>query len=420
MKIRTRGILAASIYLTIIGLAGVVIAKQSASVTAHAQITPSQQTANQPVNAKWVGGHTKLTFNLFSEILKQQPNENIFISPISVAIALDLVYNGASGKTQQAIAKTLELQGINLEEINQANAAFKGNLKNLDPKVQLSIANSLWVREGSPFNPQFMQIVQDFYGAEVKHTNFGHPTAVLLINNWVKQSTNGKIDKIIDEIEPNSVFLLLNAIYFKGNWQAPFAKEATEPRPFTLVNGTQKQHPMMRQQKLGYFPYYGNEMFQAISLPYGAGRLSMYIFLPNQGISLQTFYGTLNAENWQKWMNQFDPYEGGIKVSIPRFKANYSIELKDALKAMGMDIAFGTEADFSAMTSSSVQINKVIHKTFVEVNEEGTEAAGVTEAGAVRSAAIEMTVDHPFFFAIRDNQTGAILFMGSIVEPKDE
>jgi serpin B len=161
-------------------------------------------------------------------------------------------------------------------------------------------------------------------------------------------------------------------------------------------------------------------MFQAISLPYGAGRLSMYIFLPNQGISLQTFYGTLNAENWQKWMNQFDPYEGGIKVSIPRFKANYSIELKDALKAMGMDIAFGTEADFSAMTSSSVQINKVIHKTFVEVNEEGTEAAGVTEAGAVRSAAIEMTVDHPFFFAIRDNQTGAILFMGSIVEPKDE
>jgi serpin B len=424
MKKKNRVIVTASICLTILGLAGVWCAKQPASFAASdARARPSPQISNQVANEKLVTANTKLTFKLFSEILKKQHSENIFISPASLAIALNIVYNGAGGETQEAIAKTLELQGTNLQEINQANADLKASLNNPDPKVQLSIANSLWTKESIPFKPEFLQIIQNFYQAEVKNLNFSNPTAPSMINNWVNQSTNGKIDKIVDRIEPNTAFILLNAIYFKGNWTEQFPKEATQLRPFTLLDGTQKQHPMMRHQDSASFPYYENELFQAVSLPYGEGRMSMYIFLPNQGVSLKTFYEKLNAENWQQWMNQFNNFDnsgGEVLISLPRFKLEYAIDLKDALKALGMEIAFTKEANFSGMTSSSVSIDKIKHKTFVEVNEEGTEAAAVTEVGGVRSGPIEMNVNRPFFFAIRDNQTGSILFVGSIVEPKEE
>lgn len=425
MKKKNRVIVTASICLTILGLAGVWCAKQPASFAASdARARPSPQISNQVANEKLVTANTKLTFKLFSEILKKQHSENIFISPASLAIALNIVYNGAGGETQEAIAKTLELQGTNLQEINQANAELKASLNNPDPKVQLSIANSLWTKESIPFKPEFLQLIQNFYQAEVKNLNFSNPTAPSMINNWVNQSTNGKINKIVDVIEPKTVFLMLNAIYFKGNWTEPFPTEATQLRPFTLLDGTQKQHPMMRHQNSASFPYYENELFQAVSLPYGEGRMSMYIFLPNQGVSLKTFYEKLNAENWQQWMNQFNNLDnsgGGVLISLPRFKLKYAIDLKDTLKALGMEIAFTKEANFSGMTPSSIWIDKIQHKTFVEVNEEGTEAAAVTNvASGVRSGPIEMNVNRPFFFAIRDNQTENILFVGSIVEPKEE
>lgn len=425
MKKKNRVIVTASICLTILGLAGVWCAKQPASFAApDARARPSPQISNQVANEKLVAANTKLTFKLFSEILKKQHSENIFISPASLAIALNIVYNGAGGETQEAIAKTLELQGTNLQEINQANAELKASLNNPDPKVQLSIANSLWTKESIPFKPEFLQLIQNFYQAEVKNLNFSNPTAPSMINNWVNQSTNGKINKIVDVIEPKTVFLMLNAIYFKGNWTEPFPTEATQLGPFTLLDGTQKQHPMMRHQNSASFPYYENELFQAVSLPYGEGRMSMYIFLPNQGVSLKTFYEKLNAENWQQWMNQFNNLDnsgGGVLISLPRFKLKYAIDLKDTLKALGMEIAFTKEANFSGMTPSSIWIDKIQHKTFVEVNEEGTEAAAVTNvASGVRSGPIEMNVNRPFFFAIRDNQTGSILFVGSIVEPKEE
>jgi serpin B len=390
----------------------------------EAQPSVSKQPGDEEVNAKLVTANTRLSFKLFTELLKKQPNENIFISPASIAIALDMVYNGASGKNQQAIAKTLELQGMTLQEINQANAALKVTLSNPDPKVQISIANSLWAGEAQPFKPEFIEKIQHFYSAEVKNLNFGAPGASNIINDWVKQNTNGKIDKIVDEIGSDTVLVLLNAIYFKGNWKYPFPRQATQQRPFTLINGAQKQHPMMFRQ-VSNLQYYQNEMFQAISLPYGEGRLSMYIFLPFKGVSLKTFYESLNAENWQKWLNQFDSpdksdHSGEILIGLPRFKLEYSIELNDALKALGMEIAFREGADFSAMTPSPLQIDLVQHKTFVEVNEEGTEAAAVTGVAMTRGIPDEMIVDRPFFLVIRDNQTGTILFMGSIVEPEDK
>lgn len=380
------------------------------------QVTPK----TQPVaNSKLVAANTRFGFKLFSNILKQNDKQNVFVSPASVSIALSMTYNGASGKTKQAMAKALELQDMSLEAVNQGNAGLKTLLEQSDPKVQLTIANSLWARKDVSFNPGFIQRNQTFYGAQIERLDFAAPSATSEINNWVNRSTRGRIREIVDSINPQQVMFLINAIYFKGKWADEFDKQQTRDRPFYLADGSQKQHPMMQQR--GSYRYYETDQFQAVSLPYGKGRTSLYLFLPKQKTNLPAFYKTLTAENWQTWMKNFGIREGSIQ--IPRFKMEYEIELKKTLSALGMGNAFDrAQADFSNLTDAKVHINEVKHKTFVEVNEEGTEAAAVTSVGIqVTSAQIsnpfEMKVDRPFFCAIRDNKTGEILFMGSIVSP---
>lgn len=376
--------------------------------------------ADQSVDQKLVAANTKFGFKLFSEILKHDSSKNVFVSPISVAIALSMVYNGASGQTQQAMAQTLEFPGMSLESINQANAALKETLENSDPQVQMAIANSLWAKFDTSFQPEFLQRNQQFYQAKVTDLDFSDPTAPSVINNWVAQSTQGKINKIIDKIRPDDMLFLLNAIYFKGKWTTPFDKSQTTTQPFYLSNGHQKQLSMMAQS--GRYRYYENEKFQAVSLPYGKGRLSLYIFLPKPEFSLAAFSQDLSAENNSQWMSQFQLRNGSIR--LPRFKIEYNIELTNTLKALGMEAALNSQANFSQMSSIPLRLNQIKHKTFVEVNEEGTEASAVTSVGVVATAAhlpklpFQMTVDHPFFCQIRDNQTGTILFMGTIIEPK--
>jgi serpin B len=384
------------------------------------QITPPQkaQSVNPKVNPKIVEANTKFGFKLFSEILKKNGKENVFVSPSSVAIALSMAYNGANGETKKAMAKAMEFQGMTLEEINQAHHNLKSALEQADPKVQLSIANSLWARQDIAFNPSFLDRNTKFYDAKVKSLDFNQSAAADEINGWVKESTRGKIPKIIDRINPNDVMFLINAIYFKGKWTHEFDKGNTETRPFSLANGSKKQLPLMKRQ--GNYRYTENNQFQAISLPYGDERLSMYVFLPKT--NLAEFQKTLTAQNWQTWMKQFGTREG--QIQLPRFKMDYDVELKNALSAIGMGIAFDDDADFSGLSKETTKINQVKHKTFVEVNEEGTEAAAVTSIGIVATSAriqeepFKMIVDRPFFCAIRDNQTGEVLFMGSIVNPE--
>ncbi|MEQ9238807.1 serpin family protein [Coleofasciculus sp. E2-BRE-01] len=418
--LRRTGIIAAGIIFAgfMAGLISQKINAQNSPNPQKPELTTQQP--NPSVNTQIVEANTKFGFKLFSEILQENSNNNVFISPTSIAIALAMTYNGASGETQAAMANALELQGMSLSEVNQANEALKTTLENADSDIQLSIANSLWARQGVSFKPDFRQRNQEFYEAQITDLDFANPEAKRVINNWVKENTNGKIPQIISEIQPNDILFLINAIYFKGNWMEQFDKEQTVERPFYLVDGTQKEHPMMSQS--GEYQYYEDDTVQAISLPYGKGRLSFYVFLPRENISLDTFEQQLTPEKWQQWMNRFGKRDGSIV--LPRFKLEYEIQLNEALKALGMDVAFDDRADFSNMTEEDVLINQVKHKTFVEVNEEGTEAAAATSIGMVlTSAAIpqtpfEMVVDRPFFCAIRDNQTGTILFMGSIREPK--
>jgi len=365
---------------------------------------------------------TQFAFKLFAELTKSNIG-NVFVSPTSVALALALAYNGARGETARAIARTLELGEIGLDALNHANAALVESLRTLDPHVALAIANSLWAQQGISFAPDFLKNNQDFYRAEIATLDFGNASAVATINAWVERNTGGKIEKILDQIDRSAVMFLINAIYFKGRWSKPFDPRRSREMPFMLSGGRQHQHLMMAQT--GKFDYYAIQGFQAISLPYGAGRASMYIFLPEQRSSLRAFRRELTYKSWDVWLRHFRPAEGTIV--LPRFKLAYEATLNDALKALGMGIAFDQRrADFGGMIADgkpSANIDEIKHKTFVEVNEEGTEAAAVTSIGMIRTTMapqrnFSMIVDRPFFCAIRDNQTGALLFMGAITDPE--
>lgn len=365
--------------------------------------------------------NTKFGFNLFNTIWATEQNQNIFISPFSISVALAMTLNGASGETEEAMIDTLQLQGIDTNSINSSYAQLQQTLQTSDPKVTLTIANSLWGNQGIQFTPDFLQRNTQFFNAEISILDFLDPSSLTTINQWVNDNTNSKIPKILDEIDSNAVLFLINAIYFKGAWQTEFDPAHTRDGTFHLTNGNKKQVPMMFRS--GRYSHYRADAFQAVNLPYGDGRISMYIFLPTRNSNLNAFLETLNTENWKNWMSQFREQE--LSLRMPKFKLEYGTkELNDALTALGMGIAFDqSRADFSRMVSledlgANLYIDKVSHKTFIEVNEEGTEAAAVTVVGIVKtSLPPEFTADRPFFFAIRDNETGTVLFIGTIVEP---
>ena len=367
---------------------------------------------------------SNFAFKLYSQILKENTNTNVFVSPTSVSLALAMTYNGAEGKTREAMARVLEIEGLSLNEVNNAFAELQ-RPPNADPKVQLKIANSLWAKQGFTLKPDFLDRTRQYYAARVTSLDFNSPAAPDAINSWVKEKTDNLIDSIIDRIEPDTVLYLINAIYFKGQWKTAFEKDKTKPDQFHLANGQQKEVPLMSQS--GSYLYYEGKDFQAVSLPYGEGRISMFLFLPARDTTLNDFHKNLTSAEWETWMQSFRITPGD--VSLPRFKVQYEVTLNDTLKALGMTEAFDpARADFSGLAkltpAQRIFISEVKHKALAEVNEEGTKAAAVTSVGAsLTSISISpkpfvMKVDRPFFFAIRDNATGSLLFMGSIVDPQ--
>jgi serpin B len=375
-----------------------------------------------PIDNSVVTANAKFGFNLFNEIRKTEQDKNIFISPFSVSIALAMALNGASGETEQVMVNTLQLQGLDSESINAGYAGLRQTLLTSDPKVILTIANSLWARQDVPFKPDFLQRNTQFFGAEISTLDFTDPNTLKTINQWVNTNTNGKISKILDEINPDAVLFLINAIYFKGIWQTEFDPLHTRDGDFHLATGGEKQVAMMT--RTGDYRYYQNyeENFHAISLPYGDGRISMYIFLPRRESNLNTLLDNLNAESWENWMSQFREQE--VLLVMPKFKLEYEKTLNTPLVSLGMDIAFAPGlADFSRMATleilgKNLYIGEVLHKAVVEVNEEGTEAAAVTSVGIrATSAPPAFMANRPFFFAIHDNETKTVLFMGTVVDP---
>lgn len=372
------------------------------------------------VDPRLVEANTAFAFDLFHTLLEETTEKNLFISPASVSLALAMTYNGAAGDTAAAMADVLRIGEMSLEEINAAFADLRTILQNPDPKIELALANSLWARQGEEFYEDFLQRNRDYYGAEVTELDFDLPDAAATINRWVEQQTAGRIKDLIEPpIHPLTVLFLINAIYFKAEWSEPFDPDQTREIPFYLSDGSSREHPVMFRE--GQFRCLERDGFQAVAIPYGkTKRISIYIFLPESGQDLKSFYEQLTPESWDCWLDLFQETEAYL--GLPRFKFEYEASLNDALKKMGMEIAFndGT-ADFSGMkpVPPRMFIAKVKHKTFVEVNEKGTEAAAATsvEVRKESAPAFNMIVDRPFFFSIVDNKTGSILFMGSVTDP---
>ncbi len=368
-----------------------------------------------PDLSKLIAANNDFGFRLLNWLVEQDAGKNVFISSFSVALALMMTYNGAEGKTMEALAKMLGLSGLGLQQINEANAALMSPTGVIDPKVQLIIANSIWLRDGVTPSSDFIQRIKDYYAGEVAGLDFSRPDAAAVINRWVADKTRGMISKIVTTpTVSQAILILVNAIYFKGIWTNQFDKAWTEERDFHKLDGIHKPCKMMSQS--GWYDYYESDEFQAISLPYGTGRISMYIFLPTLPSSIRDFQKRITASTWQRWLDGFHNAEGD--VTLPLLKIEYEQELLPGLTALGGD-AVGGE-DFIGIGAGPLIISSVKHKAVVEVNEEGTTAAAATAVVMVRGGMpkrFALTVDRPFFMAICDNQTGAVLFTGFILDP---
>ena len=377
------------------------------------------------VDPNLVRANTMFGFKLLNELRQPQQDKNTLLSPFSLSVALAMARNGAAGETQQAIVNALQLQALDPESINTNYVYLQRALQAPDSKVTLEIANALWAAEGIEFDPGFLNRNNQFLDTEIATLDFTDPTNVSTINESIDANTNGAIPSVVDAIAPQTIACLISGIYFKGSWEEEFDTFRTIDKPFSLANGDKKQVPMMH--KTDGYPYYAGDQFQVVSLPYEEGQMGMYIFLPNRGTDLNTFLDRLNVEDWEVWMSQFSQRE--VSLVMPTFKLEYSVELRTALEQLAMGIAFDEDrADFSRMTASSVPvfISYLTHKAVVEVNEEGTEAstgsfiffdATPTTQAAESVPPIPFIVDRPFFFAIRDNQTGTVLFMGVVMDP---
>jgi serine protease inhibitor len=364
-----------------------------------------------------------LGFKLLAQCRQSLPKTNYFLSPAGLAFALSMALNGAEGETSRQIMDTLQVGNIPLPQLNEANKALLDHLlhleSHLDPKIKLEIADALWVDEKASIKPDFIAVNQRDYDAEVGSGNFQDPATVKKINAWVRARTHEKIPTILaPPLDPMLRLILLNAIYFKGDWSAPFDTNLTRDLQFTLGNGQSIQHPRMR--RAGRYGYCEDDRFQAVELPYAGEGISMSVFLPKGG--LDEFLRQFTVADFEAAILRMDSSKG--TVELPRFKLENDYDLTGVLPAMGMPLAFTKKANFGAMSDEPLHIGFVKQKTYVAVNEQGTEAAAVTAIGA-RSAAImrepppfRFVVDRPFFMAIRERQTGLILFLGAISDPR--
>jgi serpin B len=348
---------------------------------------------------------------------------NLIVSPLSVFQALTMTYNGARGSTKTAMARTLGIGAIDVSQLNASNRQLLEALHKADPNARLEIANALWLREGLAANPEFVALNKNYYGADVRSLDFaGDPLrATDIINAWVSRNTQGKIPSIVDRLETDTALVLTDAVYFKGGWSEVFDPQESKPRAFFGPDGKSASTPMMEQD--GSYSYLETNDFQGIRLPYGNGQFAMYVFLPRAKNGLRKLLKSLDMSHWEEWTKKFASSSGTIV--LPKFEVRYGEKLNAVLEAMGMGVAFNAEkADFSGITPALIYISDVEHKTYVKVDEKGTEAAASTAVIARFSSAIgfgkepfSMVVDHPFVFAIAERGTGAILFVGTVVDP---
>ncbi|MEM6633261.1 MAG: serpin family protein [Bacteroidota bacterium] len=387
-------------------------------------IPPNENPAD-PVTPDWSKINPQFGFTGLQQLAEESPGSNIILSPLSIELALSMTANGTTGETYEGMKETLFQKGV-LQEVVNSHFLSLTNDYNAREKVELNLANSIWIREGFPVKSAFLETNESYYQATVRELDFGAADALDQINGWVSEKTQDKIPTILDEIPADAVMYLINAIYFQGNWLSPFDTFRTQTLPFTLEAGSSEDREFMIQEER--LVYLEGSDFLAVSLPFKDSTIGMSLFLPTQGLPLSTWAQSVTVDQWQEWNEKLayptpENRPPLVKLSLPKFELTYEKKLNDLLKDMGMEAAFSAGiADFSPMTDIQVYIDEVKHKTYLKVDEYGAEAAAVTSVGIVETSLPiiekEILLDRPFMVVLHDYERGNILFVGLVYDPE--
>lgn len=369
-------------------------------------------------------------FGLLREVRAARPDSpNTFLSPLSASMALGMALNGADGRTWTQMRDVLGFEGLEEPEVNGAYRSLIPLLLEVDPAVELGLGNALWADDEITLLPGFVDRVTTSFDAEAATLDFDDPASADVMNDWVADVTRGRIDKLLERVDPDALLYLINALYFKADWRSMFDEDRTSPAPFTRPDGSTVSVEMMRGE-VGYRTLNAGDPGAArgVELPYGGGAYTAVAVLPPEGQTVDAFVAGLDAATWAEWTDHFDaaadvedPESDGMLVLLPKFELEWGDSLNGPLAALGMEDAFTPfVADFTRITDArdDLYIYEVVQKTYVKVDEKGTEAAAATSVGiGPTSLPPSLTFDRPFVFAIRERFSGTILFLGVIGDP---
>jgi serpin B len=390
--------------------------------------SPEEKLPKEPVqinlNATQVGlveSGNSFAFDIFRKIMENaDASENIVFSPLSISYALSMTLNGANGETREAMLEALRTNGITPDEINSSFSDLTDALLTVDKRVLMTIANSVWTENNFAVKKPFIDILTNYYDAESQSFDIEDASAPDKINTWIENKTKGLIKEMVDELDPLTKMLLINAIYFKGKWKEQFDADETQQKPFYKPSGASSDVPMMKQK--ADFKAYDGDGFIFAEFPYGQGNFVMDIILPDAQNGLTQLLPSITSAAFTDWASKLSEQE--VNLSLPRFKYGFKKQLKDILSDMGMGIAFSDNADFTNIADfPPLKIGEVIHQAFIETNEEGTEAAAATVVTIVATSyrpPVEFNADHSFIYIIREITTNSVIFMGRVADPLAE
>lgn len=361
-------------------------------------------------------GANDFAFNLLKNIQKQSI-ENEFISPLSVSMALAMTMNGAAPDTQQSILNTIDYGNFSVAEVNKAYKDLTSLLLTMDSKVQLGIANSVWYSDKYNVHTDFSNTIAEYYDGVVKGLDFSNDHSKDIVNQWVENKTNGRIKELLSSISADEIMFLINAIYFKGEWTYQFDKSRTHQAPFYKADGTTSSVDMMFSKGVK-MRHYQNEQHQLFEIPYGNQQFNFTILMPHDPADINEMIVSLSADALAEWLHEADSLNP--ELELPKFKMEWKVNIKDKLESMGMKMT-GFPNLFEEQLP--LGISRVIHQTFLDVNEEGSEAAAATAVGieltSIPDKPTRITIDKPFIFMIREKHTGVILFIGQFIDPDE-
>ena len=380
---------------------------------AAAMALPFAAQADDNIEGGAAGAVPSFAFGLFQDIVSNDGSDIVFLSPLSASLALSMTANGASETTRQEMLSVLGFD-CSIKEVNEYNRSVMDLFASEPDGVELNAANSIWVSDAFPLKGRFCRTVRKNYDAMVTNLDFSDPASPSVINRWCADNTAGRIDKMIVAIDPATQLYLLNALYFKGLWTTPFDTALTRE---DIFHGDSNDSQVKFMYNKAYFPYYIGPEGSMVELPYGDDRnFVMDVIIPPDGLSADEFVIGLDSESLSRLSSGLQTDE--IRLMLPSFKAEYDVSLNAALQRLGMKEAFTSSADFSDMSKEPLMISEVRQKTFIEVNEEGSEAAAITSVSMMRASLgpepVRFTVDRPFVFLIRERTSGTVLFMGLV------